>query len=376
MADRFAVATGAPDHIKAVALRAAEQLDGDVSAYLVLAPDVATLESGVDLDAPAICTTTAGQFTHRGRCDDEVVVVALGDVMACGELVSDFHEPSTAWSAESTRLEARREGRSNSLTVAMTDGLSTSGEHVVAALRRHTKAHHPLVGGAAGDFGRFEATRVALNQESTKTGAAALHLFDKHPWGIGLGHGLVSATKPMLVTKAEGIRLYEIENRPALEAYEDFARSRGVTLTPKNRGEYMIRHEIGIMLFGELRQARAPLLVHSDGSITCAAPVPVGSNVCILDGEAEGMVRAARQAAVDAKAGLQGRRAAGVIVFDCVCRGMLLDTAFDREIAAVRSVFEDAPLAGYLTYGEIARFGGRIEGWHNTTAVVVAVPEA
>lgn len=376
MTGRFAVETGPPDRLEAVARRAAQQVEGDVSAYLVLAPDVRTLEAGVHLDAPAIGTTTAGQFTHRGRCDDEVVVVALGDVRASGELMSDLDEPSTVWSGESTRLEARREGRSHSLTVAMTDGLSTSGEHVVRALRRHTKAHHPLVGGAAGDFGRFEATRVALNRASTATGAAVLHLFDEHPWGLGLGHGLVSATEPMLVTKAEGSRVVEIEDRPALQAYEDFARSRGVTLTPENRGTYMMQHEIGIMLFGELRQARAPLRVHDDGSIGCAAPVPVGSSVCILDGETEGMVHAARQAAMDAKAGLQGRRAAGVIVFDCVCRGMLLGSAFDQEIAAVRSVFEGAPLAGYLTYGEIARFGGRIEGWHNTTAVVMAVPAA
>jgi hypothetical protein len=27
-----------------------------------------------------------------------------------------------------------------------------------------------------------------------------------------------------------------------------------------------------------------------------------------------------------------------------------------------------------LTYGEIARYHGRLEGWHNTTAVVVAIP--
>ena len=34
----------------------------------------------------------------------------------------------------------------------------------------------------------------------------------------------------------------------------------------------------------------------------------------------------------------------------------------------------DVPVAGLLTYGEIARFKGRLEGWHNTTAVVVAIP--
>ena len=53
---------------------------------------------------------------------------------------------------------------------------------------------------------------------------------------------------------------------------------------------------------------------------------------------------------------------------------MILDRAFAREIDAVQTVFPDVPVAGLLTYGEITRFKGRLEGWHNTTAVVVAIP--
>ena len=45
-----------------------------------------------------------------------------------------------------------------------------------------------------------------------------------------------------------------------------------------------------------------------------------------------------------------------------------------REIDAIRKVFPDTPVAGFLTYGEIARFRGRLDGWHNTTTVVAAIP--
>ena len=34
----------------------------------------------------------------------------------------------------------------------------------------------------------------------------------------------------------------------------------------------------------------------------------------------------------------------------------------------------DVPVTGFLTYGEIASYSGRIESWHNTTAVAVAIP--
>jgi methyl-accepting chemotaxis protein len=96
--------------------------------------------------------------------------------------------------------------------------------------------------------------------------------------------------------------------------------------------------------------------------------------VSILDGEPESMVEAARSAALEAKEHLGDAEAAGVLLFDCVCRGMILKSDFHREIEAVRSVFGDVPTAGFLTYGEIARYRGRLDGWHNATAVVVAIP--
>src|SRR5207249_782821 len=99
-----------------------------------------------------------------------------------------------------------------------------------------------------------------------------------------------------------------------------------------------------------------------------------GSQVSILDGVPGSMVAAAKAAAEEAKSNLQGGRAAGVLLFDCVCRGLILKDRFPQEIAAIRSVMGDVPVAGFLTYGEIASYGGSVESWHNTTAVCVAIP--
>jgi hypothetical protein len=87
------------------------------------------------------------------------------------------------------------------------------------------------------------------------------------------------------------------------------------------------------------------------------------------------MIAAAKAAANEARSRLAPEsNVAGVLVFDCVCRGMILKEAFAEEVEAVRSVFGDVPLAGFLTYGEIARRPGTLEGWHNATAVVAAIP--
>jgi len=204
--------------------------------------------------------------------------------------------------------------------------------------------------------------------------AAAVHIFGRNPFGVGMGHGLEATTAKMRVTRAKGNVVHEIDGRPAFAVYEEHARKRGVTLSPASAGEYLIANELGIIVAGKVTRARAPLSVGKDGSLSCAAEVPQGAHVAILDGKPDAMVAAARQAAAEALQNLQGQQPAGVLLFDCVCRGLILKDAFQREIDAVREVMGEVPVAGFLTYGEIASYSGRVESWHNTTAVALAIP--
>ena len=140
------------------------------------------------------------------------------------------------------------------------------------------------------------------------------------------------------------MRCGKLDGRPAFDAYKEHARKRGVSLTPSGAGEYLIANELGVMLGDRVARARAPLSVGPDGSLTCAAGVRQGSQVAILDGVPKNMVAAARAAAEEAKANLQGARPAGVLLFDCVCRGMILKNDFQQEIEAIRSVMGDVPV--------------------------------
>jgi hypothetical protein len=199
-------------------------------------------------------------------------------------------------------------------------------------------------------------------------------VFDTAPWGVGVDHGLRPKTQRMTVTKAVGNVLYELDGRPAFDVYKEYAKQRGVALEPGTAGNFLVGNELGVFFLDELHHARAPVGVGKRGELNLVADVTEGSSVCILDGEPEAMVDAAGRAAQEARDNLRGAKAAGVLVFDCVCRGMILKDAFQQEIDAVRAVFPDVPVAGLLTYGEIARFKGRLDGWHNTTTVVAAIP--
>jgi hypothetical protein len=118
-----------------------------------------------------------------------------------------------------------------------------------------------------------------------------------------------------------------------------------------------------------------PLALNPDGSITCAAEVPVGATVHIMVGSAETACAAAREASQAALAGLNGEKHAGSLLFDCAATRLRLGREFQDELKAVADTLGSENFAGCNTYGQIARTEGQFSGFHNCTAIVCAIPE-
>lgn len=275
---------------------------------------------------PLVGCSTAGEFTEMGLSHGGVVVMLVHDsattaATSCAINVADAPDRGAKDLADSTRsflqgVDKRRFPYANA--VILIDGLAGVGESIVGRVNEEIGMSGQMVGGAAGDEGRFQTTHVATDMAVAQHGAAMLHTATERPWGVGVGHGLTPATDKMRVTRAAGNVLYEIEDRPAIEAYREFAKGRGVELTPKNQAAFMIAHELGVYVFDAFRRARAPIGVGSDGSLSLAASIPTGAKICILDGEPSKLLVAARTAAEEAKQRLNGADAAGVVVFDCL----------------------------------------------------------
>ena len=89
-----------------------------------------------------------------------------------------------------------------------------------------------------------------------------------------------------------------------------------------------------------------------------------------MEGDDESVLAATDAACEDALAPLADRRPLGLVAFDCIARrGVLGDAGIKREIDRVALHSNGAPVAGFYTYGEIARTQG-ISGFHNQTLVV------
>jgi hypothetical protein len=62
-----------------------------------------------------------------------------------------------------------------------------------------------------------------------------------------------------------------------------------------------------------------------------------------------------------------------MLAFDCIARrGVLGEERVQTEVGRLAALAAGAPVAGFYTYGEIARTRG-IRGFHNQTLVVLAI---
>ena len=108
-------------------------------------------------------------------------------------------------------------------------------------------------------------------------------------------------------------------------------------------------------------------------SLVCIAGDPQGGLAWIMEGDEDSVLEATDGACSEALAGLGGHAPLGLVAFDCIARrGVLGDAGITREINRIATFADGAPVAGFYTYGEIARTTGR-QGFHNQTLVVLAL---
>jgi methyl-accepting chemotaxis protein len=182
------------------------------------------------------------------------------------------------------------------------------------------------------------------------------------------------------VTRARGNVVEQIEGRPAWDVWReqtrDAALAQGIdphALAPGDEVAFLLRFEAGLAA-GEALKIRAPLSRTAEGAISFACGIPEGAVIRITESTPRDQIESAREAARRAKAKLGGLEVAGAVVFDCVCRNLILQEAFGDAVRAMAEELGGVPLAGFKTYGEIALDAGDMSGFHNTTSVVLAFP--
>jgi hypothetical protein len=256
----------------------------------------------------------------------------------------------------------------------LTDALAGSVDDFVEQLTHATSGKYQFFGGGAGDDGNFQRTQVFCGDRAYSDAAVGLEILSKKPLGIGVGHGWTPGSSGMRVTEADGRILRGLNGYVAADAFTDHARATDQQFDRDDPLRYFLHNILGIETPHGYR-LRVPIGVQDDGSIVCAAEVPVGAKVHIMSTTTSSGLEAAARATREAVAKLEGHLPQAALFFDCVATRLRSRDEFDRELDELGRLL--GPDAGYLgcnTHGQIARAAGQFGGFHNCTAVVCVLP--
>jgi methyl-accepting chemotaxis protein len=333
--------------------------------------------------AVVLGSSTAGEFTERGDTKGSVAAFALaGDYKIFAGIGTGLKAaPERAVQTALEGLPRQVAGYPHRTGLLLLDTFAGNGEEVTLLAASVLGADEPLAGGAAGDDLRMKETWVACGARAVSDAVVIAQIFSKQRLGIGVCHGHKPLTNPLKVTKASGNVVHELEGRPAWHVWTEQTRSRAAergidvgALKPDAEGAFLLRYEAGLAA-GEEFKIRAPLSRSADGAISFACGIPEGSVIRIMESVPESQIASAREAARRAKNALGGAPAAGAVVFDCICRNLILDARFAEAVKGMSDELGGVPIAGFETYGEIALDVGDMSGFHNTTSVVLAFPK-
>jgi hypothetical protein len=118
-----------------------------------------------------------------------------------------------------------------------------------------------------------------------------------------------------------------------------------------------------------------PLSIRGDGSVVLTGGLARGQVVRVVNAGADSLLQAARNLSTKVLGPLPS--VSGSLVFDCASRFRLLGERYREEVRALLSPNGPThPMFGMTCYGQFAKFGGSVEGFHNTSAVMVAWGES
>ncbi len=321
--------------------------------------------------------SSAGEFTNHTPRENSACAVALrsSTMKFAAGLGRGLRSDGAAAAQElvASFVGGASQGYAFRSAMVLTDALAGFADNLIEQITLLTAGTYQLFGGGAGDDARFHRTHVFCGREAVTDAAVALEILSNKPIGIGARHGWIPAGVPMRVTESAGMRLVSLNAIPVLEVLEEHAGATGQTFDRQDPLPFFLHNVFGIQT-GSGYKLRVPLEVNPDGSVSCAADIPMGSTLCVMGATAASSVQAAEEAAQAALSQLGSSRPKVAIFFDCVATRLRIGQDFGFELKSLEALGLTR-IAGCNTYGQIARAEGQFGGFHNCTAVIGVFPD-
>jgi hypothetical protein len=337
---------------------------------------VAEIRGRLDQDVPVVGCTTAGEIGTTGPSDRGVVVIALGGegFSISAEVARDAAaDLRLAGETVATSL-SRIDDRPHRALLLLTDGLAGDQQEIVRGAYSVVGAQIPLVGGCAGDDLHMQTTRVIFGDEVLTDAVVGVAIGSTAPMGIGVRHGWRRIGEPMLVTASVGGQVLTLDDEPALDVYlRRLGAPPEAATDPAAFTRFALTHPLGLSRRSGEEVRFIAGADFDDRSLRCIAAVPQGGLAWIMEGDEDSVLAATDAACAAALELLDGLPPIGVLAFDCIARRAVLgEPGIAQEVRRIAAAAPETPVAGFYTYGEIARTSGT-GGFHNQTLVVLAL---
>ena len=176
---------------------------------------------------------------------------------------------------------------------------------------------------------------------------------------VGNRHGFKPLGKPRTVTSSKDNIIHTIDNKPAINIYEEYLNKEAQHIRLGLLNSAAIFYPLGIYQ-ANLRQylLRYPIDILSDGSIVCQAEVPPNTEVHLMIANKDSCKNAATLAAQEIKDTLGENQAKLLIIINSMAKHKILGRHSSIEVEAIKNVLgQSIPLIGLYSFGELSPLG-------------------
>ena len=263
----------------------------------------------------------------------------------------------------------------NPAVLLLSGGVSIDAEQLVYGLRDGVGREIPLFGGQAGDNMRLESTFAFSNEVMTNNGIACLILDNDRVEVRGLAtSGWEAIGDVNVITKAEGNVVYEINHQPALDVFLKYFGFFSNKVDPNNDfSSISAQYPMQIERENGIRVLRTPLFVLADEkALILGGAIREGEKFRFSISPGFDVIEKTVKEFGQFAQKVQDPDA--VVLFSCKGRHFALGPLLEEEVEGLYNHWK-APMAGFLSYGEIGTPDGGICEFHNETCSLVLLKE-
>jgi len=276
--------------------------------------------------------------------NDEVIMDGVGVCLLSGPEISAVTAlagglSGDPWAAgERLGKDLIADGDTPGIVFLYPDGFSANISRTIQGVYDVLGPEFKYAGGGTGDNLKF-ATTVQFTERGVRSDSIAGALIRGIPFGTAVGHGWQPLGEPLLVSRAAGKRVLEIDGLPAFDAY----RERIGPITPQQFAEHGMLHPLGFPDVAGHYLIRDPIAVNDDRSLEFVTEVPRNALGYLMQCDVAELITISGQVASQAAA--QVRKPAFALVFDCISRYLLMKEKpkrkFVRFLVAVKLILLD-----------------------------------